>query len=57
MQIKKIKIEKDSKGKKWTLQEHSCKVCKHCWIYIEKGYCIYGGPFSGYIKDESDKKI
>ncbi len=37
------------------LIDGKCKVCNKCKIIADgpmKGYCIYGGPFSGF-KDES----
>jgi hypothetical protein len=34
-----------------TIKGH-CNICKCCWIGINhqnKYFCIYGGPFKGYI--------
>lgn len=28
----------------------SCAVCNTCWFDVEYGRCIYGGPFSGYVR-------
>ena len=31
-----------------------CACCKRCWMRIDgryKGYCIYGGPYTGFIQE------
>jgi hypothetical protein len=33
-----------------------CKVCVSCWIYMDNGKCMHGGPFSGYKVIEEEKK-
>ena len=39
-----------------TLVLTSCNVCTICWI-TPIGKCIYGGPFSGYVKEPEPKKV
>lgn len=36
--------------------KHSCMGCKQCWLNLETGYCICGGPFTGY-KDAEGRPI
>lgn len=37
---------------------HRCKCCTQCYIYVQSyknrknGTCPFGGPFTGYIKDD-----
>ena len=33
----------------------SCPCCKSCWAYAAgpyEGRCVYGGPFTGYVRIE-----
>lgn len=32
------------------LRPITCACCKKCWLDLRTGYCIYGGPYTGYIK-------
>lgn len=49
-QIKKEKRQCAKTNKKYevTLVKHKCSCCISCWYILEEGYCIFGGPFSGY---------
>jgi len=44
----RTRIEIDIKGRQRTLMETRCRVCVVCWVYVDTGTCIFGGPFSGY---------
>ncbi len=45
------RIEVDHKGRKRTLVKSKCANCQVCWIFLDTGKCIYGGPYSGYVYD------
>ena len=30
----------------------SCACCAKCWLDLKTGHCLYGGPFTGYVKVE-----
>lgn len=50
-----IETKRDENGA--LLIRGKCSVCKQCWIYLGgsiKGKCPYGGPFSGYVKQEQE---
>ena len=36
------------KQKQESLVPITCSCCKKCWLDLKTGYCIYGGPYSGY---------
>lgn len=49
------KVVTDSKGRKRTIVRFSCACCASCWLYLDTGTCLCGGPFKGYIDaDPSD---
>jgi hypothetical protein len=31
-----------------------CAICKTCWFDPMTGHCIYGGPYSGFVKVEEN---
>ena len=49
--MSKVKLKQDEKGN--ILVPGKCSCCKKCLKYASgplKGYCIYGGPFEGYVQ-------
>lgn len=55
--MNEIKQEKEPKGRITTLYRCGCPCCEKCWFRLDTEHCIYGGPFSGYIKEEEDGTI
>jgi MinD superfamily P-loop ATPase len=46
--------------KNYIMIKSNCSACKTCWVYLDHpsmaGKCIYGGPYSGYEKQEEQVK-
>jgi hypothetical protein len=55
--MNETKQEKEPKGRITTLYRCGCPCCEKCWFRLDTEHCIYGGPFSGYIKEEEDGTI
>jgi hypothetical protein len=55
IKMDETKEEKDHKGRITVLYCCSCKICEKCWFNPLSGYCIYGGPYSGY-EDVDDRR-
>ena len=47
------KQKKSKKEKESNLVPITCACCKKCWLDLDTGYCIYGGPYKGYYYVET----